>query len=302
MTELREVADSLYGLRPDRFTAARTAAAIQARDDGDRALQAAVKALRRPSVSAWVVNLLVRERAELVEQVISLGDALREAQSLLQGDALRDLGRQRRQLIAAVAAEARSLAESRGQKVTDTVGRQVEETLQAAMTDDAAAEAVRSGLLTQPLSSTGLDALAESLAVPGAGARPAKARRLTVVPDEAPGSAGDSEAEREAKRRAAALATAQEAADRAAERLRKALRKREKASERRATAQAELLELEARLEELRRQVAELESQAEDAADTLTQLDDKHERAEAKVQDARAAADEAAARLSALRDD
>lgn len=302
MTELREVADSLYGLRPDRFTAARTAAAIQARDDGDRALQAAVKALRRPSVSAWVVNLLVRERAELVEQVISLGDALREAQSLLQGDALRDLGRQRRQLIAAVAAEARSLAESRGQKVTDTVGRQVEETLQAAMTDDAAAEAVRSGLLTQPLGSTGLDALAESLAVPDAGARPAKARRLTVVPDEAPGSAGDSEAEREARRRAAELAAAQEAADLAAGRLRKALRKREKASERRAAAQAELLELEARLEELRRKVAELESQAEDAADTLTQLDDKHERAEAKVQDARAAADEAAARLSALRDD
>jgi len=294
MSELRGVADALYGLRPDKFTAARTAAALRARDAGDRALQAEIKALRRPTVSAWAVNLLARERAELVDQVVQLGDALREAQSLLQGDALRELGRQRRQLISAVAGEARALAEAQGQRITDTVVRQVEETLQAAMTDRAAAEAVQSGLLTQPLSSTGLGALAESLAVPDVGLRASQTRRLSVVPD----SGTDDSPEEE--RRAVELAEALERADAAAERLRKAVRKREKAAEKRATAQAELLELEARLEELRREVADLETRAEDVAETLTQLDAKHDRASARVEDARAEADEAADALREIR--
>ena len=102
-TRLQEVAAELYGLRPDRFTAARTAAALQARDAGDTSLAAEVKGLRRPTVAAYVVNLLARDRAELVEQVVSLGEALRAAQANLQGDALRELSRQRRQLVAAVA-------------------------------------------------------------------------------------------------------------------------------------------------------------------------------------------------------
>ena len=171
--QLRSVARALHGLRPEEFTAARTAAEAEARATGDRELAKAVKALRRPALAAWAVNLLVRQRAELVAQVVDLGDSLREAQSLLQGDALRDLAKQRRQLVAAATTEARRLAGREGQRLSDTAIRQVEDTLQAAMTDRAAAEAVLSGLLAQPLASTGLDSLAEMLAVPLApGARP----------------------------------------------------------------------------------------------------------------------------------
>ena len=297
--ELRTVAHRLYGLRPDEFTAARTAAEKTARADGDKALAAAVKALRRPAVAAWAVNLLVRHRSELVEQVVALGEQLRQAQSLLQGDALRDLARQRRQLVAAVAAEARDLAAAVAhQQLGDAAVRQVEETLQAAMTDRSAAEAVRSGLLAQPLSSTGLASLAEVLAVPlelspspspsssplslplseAAPDRPA----LTVVRDE---DRGRDEARARVEAAGAAVRAAQKTFD--------------KATKKRAKAEAKVLQLEAELEELRRKVAELEEQTDAAVERLAGLDAGLEEAAATLEDAREEAQAAAAALAEL---
>lgn len=274
-TGLHDVAVSLYGLRPDRFTAARTAASLRARDDGDKELAAAVKVLRRPSVAAFVVNLLARERAELVEQVVSLGEALREAQAGLQGDSLRELSKQRRQLVAAVAAEARALATATGQNVTDSALRQVEETLHAAMADPVAAEAVASGLLTQPLSSTGLESLTDSVAVPTPGRRrtPTGQALTVVAPSE------DDEDERRAEK----VAEAQEALAAAEEALAVATHKRDKAATKKHKAEARLLQLEARLEELRAELARVEMEAESAADEVEALDAKHAKAESKVE-------------------
>ena len=288
---LHEVAAGLYGLRPDRFTAARTAAALEARDAGDKALAAEIKGLRRPTVAAYVVNLLARDRAELVEQVVSLGEALREAQASLQGDALRELSRQRRQLVAAVAQEARTLATAKGQNVTDSVVRQVEDTLNAAMTAQEAADAVSSGLLAQPLSSTGLESLGDALAVPAPGQRrTSSGRALRVVPPP-----DDDEAER----RAAALAEAQQALADAEEALAAATRKRDKTVTKKQKAEARLLQLEARLEELRQQVAQVESEAESAADEVESLEAKHTKAESKVERAESAVTEARAVIREL---
>jgi hypothetical protein len=241
---LREVADELYGLRPEKFTGARTAAEKQARAEGDRELATAVKGLRRPAVAAWVVNLLGRRNAELLTQVVTLGDSLREAQAQLQGDELRELTRQRRRLVAAVTAEARSMAESEGQRLSESVVRQVEETLQAAMADPTAAEAVLSGLLAQPLSSTGLESLTgEALAVPlGARRPPAEPSgppTLTVVRDEG----------RELREAEERVAEADDA-------VRRATRARDSQEKKRAKAEAKLLQLEAELEEARRKVAQ----------------------------------------------
>lgn len=280
---LHPIALELYGLPPEEFTAARTAAEKQARADGDRALAAAVKALRRPAVGAWAVNLLVRRSAELVDQVVELGEQLRQAQSLLQGDALRSLAHERRRLVAGVAAEAGRLAAAEGHPLSEAAVRQVEDTLQAAMTDRSAAEAVRSGLLAQPLSSTGLASLAEVLAVPleeGA-PEPAPTARperpaLSVVPD------GDRRAE-EAQARVAAAGEAVRAAQKAFD----------KATKKRSKAEARVLQLEAELEELRRRVAEVEEQTEAAVERLTDLDGRLEESAATLEDARAEADTAA---------
>ena len=304
---LRAVADELYGLRPQEFTAARSAAEKKARAEGDRDLAAAVKALRRPSVAAWAVNLLVRERADLVRQVVELGASLREAQAHLEGDALRELTRQRRQLVAAVTAETREVAAGQGESLSDPAARQVEETLQAAMTDPSAADAVLTGLLTQPLSSTGLDTLSELLAVPGATAGPRSSDDegsgdgtgggppgLRVVPD----------AEETAEDRAARAEEARVAARRDAEqRLARAERSAAAAAaalegvrKKQAKRQARVLQLENELEELRRRVAELEEATDQAAERLTDMDDRVAEAEGELELAQREVDAARAAL------
>lgn len=286
MASLQEIAEELYGLAPEEFTEARTRVEKEVRSAGDRALAKQVKALRRPALPAWAVNQLVRERADLVHQVVALGESLREAQSLLQGNALRELTKQRRRLVAAVTAQVKEVAAGRGQRLSDAATRQVEETLQAAMADPRAAEALSSGLLAQPLSSTGLESLAEVLAVVPDEPRteaPSGPPTLTVVQDD----------ERP-------LREAQERVEAAGKAVRKATKARDKLREKREKAQAKVLQLEAELDELRRQVAELEGRTEDAAEAVSELDEELEGAEAELAEAAEEAEVAAKELKKLK--
>src|SRR3954454_2258129 len=153
---VEDVAQRLYALLPEEFTPARDLAAREARAAGDRATAKAISGLRRPSLAAWLVNALIRHRPAEVEQLLALGEALRSAQLGLVGDEVRQLSRQRQQLIAAVGRQARALARELGHPVSDDVGQEVEATLGAAMADPEVAEAVRSGRLTSPTSYAGL--------------------------------------------------------------------------------------------------------------------------------------------------
>jgi hypothetical protein len=67
----------LYQVTPTRFTATRDAMATEARDAGDRELASSLKKLRKPSVGAWLANLLVREQSGDVERLVNLGAELR---------------------------------------------------------------------------------------------------------------------------------------------------------------------------------------------------------------------------------
>src|SRR3954471_11426785 len=165
--DLLEIADDLYALTLPDFTPARDAKAKELKGTD---LAKEVKALKKPSLAGWVVNLLVRHEPEQVEQVLQVGAALREAQASMSGDELRQLTRQRRQLTAAVTTVARRLAREHGQKVTEAVAGQVEATLTAAMVDEDCAKPGRSGMLLTPLEATGVDAvdLDRAVAVPSA--------------------------------------------------------------------------------------------------------------------------------------
>jgi DNA repair exonuclease SbcCD ATPase subunit len=147
--DLERIADELYGLPPEDFTAARDAAAKQARN---KALRDAVKALRRPTVSAWLVNQLQREHADVLEQLLELGPALAEAQEKGAAAQLRALGEQRRDLIGAVTDTA---VERAGADVSSSTRTEVSATLEAALADPHSAEAVRSGRLVRALSFAG---------------------------------------------------------------------------------------------------------------------------------------------------
>src|SRR3954462_1519804 len=100
----------LYEEPPDGFVAARTAAINDAKQAGDRDTAKRLAALRKPTVAAWVVNLLALRRPDLIEELVDLSAALREAQRGLQGEQLRELTTQRRQVVSALVSAARKLA------------------------------------------------------------------------------------------------------------------------------------------------------------------------------------------------
>ncbi|MBN1096482.1 hypothetical protein JKP76_10845 [Blastococcus sp. TML/C7B] len=151
-----EVADELYEVPPEEFVALRKERQDAAKADGDKALAKEIGALPKPSAGAWVCNLLVREQRAELEDLVELGDLLREAQENLAGDQLRALDVQRRQLVTALTRQARALASGRGHPVSTTVATQVEETLRAAMADPDAGRALLTGRLTSPMSYSGL--------------------------------------------------------------------------------------------------------------------------------------------------
>lgn len=293
---LTEAADALYALLPGEFVAARNERSKQARADGDKTLAEAVKALTRPTTAAWVVNQLVRHEPGQTGQVLALGESLRAASAQLAGDELRDLNRQRRRLTAAVTTQARGLAADLGVHVGDAVAQQVEETLHAAMVDEGAAAAVRSGLLVRPLAAAGLGTveLDGALAYPeAAGRQPAPGRRLrpglSVVPD-------DTRAQEDAARAVAAaeleVAEAAEAADEVRHRL-------TRARERVAELEARSLQLQAELDELRRKAAETEHRLEGTDSELEEAEEERDLAAEEYDEAAGAASEARARLSRL---
>ncbi|MBD8059265.1 hypothetical protein IC607_09820 [Cellulomonas sp. JH27-2] len=190
MAELDEVADDLYARPPAEFIAARDAAVKAARTSGDKELAKRVAALRRPTVSAWLVNLLVRADPDLPEQLMSLGEGLRAAERSLDGPALRELSSQRRALVRSLVGEARRLARPAGQRISDAAVQELDATLTAALADAATARDVVSGRLTSPRAFVGFGSAVPDGAVPD-GSAPDGSAPDGAVPD---GSAPDGSA------------------------------------------------------------------------------------------------------------
>jgi hypothetical protein len=307
---LLDIAEELYSLSPAEFTGSRNQRAKQAKADGDKDLANRVTELRKPSVSAWVVNMMMRHQGEQMTQVLELGASLRKAQADLDGEALRELTRQRRQLTTAVTHQGRVLAAELGQKVTEAVADQVQATLHAAMIDEDAAAAVRSGMLVGALEATGVgDAdVVDSVAVPaaigmtprprtkpvaGRVAEPADRAGLSVVPEPEP------EPDAEQKAREAARQAAQEEVDQAVQAADEAQRRLRKAQKRAKRIQASTLQTADELDQARRRVAELEHVLEGLDDEAAAAADKQQRAEQRYAEAQEALEEAQASLSEL---
>ncbi|WP_445155305.1 hypothetical protein ACTWLI_03520 [Arthrobacter sp. Hor0625] len=172
---LAGIAAELYALPFDDFVAGRNAAA-KALLAGTtptpelRARAAEVRALPKPSVGAWAVNMLAWQQPAALHDLVALGRTMRQAQNDLDATALRTLARERRTLLASAVDAARAAAAQRGRKISGTVAAEVEQTLRAATADEGAAAAVGSGRLLRALSGDGVDVvdLDGAVAVPDA--------------------------------------------------------------------------------------------------------------------------------------
>jgi len=176
--ELDEIVRELYVLPPSDFVAARNELVRQARVAGNREVAEQLRQLRRPTRSAWLVNLLARDSAAM-QGLSSLGRELRDAQTGLVRTELRHLAERRRHLIADLLNQARVHAAEVGIRLTPTLLSEVEATLQAALVDLAGAMTIRNGRLVRPLSHAGFGPRARAAV---SSAQSAVGPRLVEVP------------------------------------------------------------------------------------------------------------------------
>ncbi|MEU4393840.1 hypothetical protein [Kribbella sp. NPDC023855] len=156
--DLDAVAVELYGLTPDEFTAARNHLAKTV--GGSTGI--AIKALRRPTLAAWLANLLVRTDPEGINSLTELGEQLRTAHLSADGTRLRTLTPKRHQLVKSLVATARAEAQQLGRPPTQAVMDRLTETLDAALIDPGAAQLLRSGQLTSALQHVGFGVVDET--------------------------------------------------------------------------------------------------------------------------------------------
>ncbi|MFE3323470.1 hypothetical protein [Streptomyces sp. NPDC059176] len=270
--DLQRVKDDLYGLLPEEFTAARGRLAAAARTAGDRELAGRISSLRRPTLSAWASNLLVRARPDRVNGLLRLGEGLREAHQGLDREQLRTLSAQQHRLVGALAREVAELAADAGHALGDPARREVEGTLRAVLADPRAAEAWATGHLDRPLSPpVGFTAAAVS----GAGRRAAPPVRVPSAPaggDAAPTARGEQAERRRAEEQRRLLAAAVRDADEAEEQARECADRLRTAESERARAEEALRRAEERARALAaelKKVHDLQHTARSALDDAT---------------------------------
>jgi hypothetical protein len=250
--DLETAANEVYALSPDEFVERRQQLVAEARKEGDRQLATQIGKLRRPTRSAWLINLLARQEPEELTALLELGAALQDAQQRMAGDELRQLSAQRRKTVDALARRAIELGREHGYSAPDGAIQEASQTLQTALGDPEIAELVRSGRLNQAVTYGGFGPTDLASAF---GAPPTKApSRPEKQPAAAPARAPDPKQRREAEKAAA------KARERAA-----ATRKAAESAESEAEAATQHADEQAdRVESLRSQLRQAESAEREA--------------------------------------
>lgn len=244
---------ALFSVPPEEFVATRNRLAGDARSGGEPDLARRIRELRRPTVSAWAVNLLAYEDPDRLGRLLDVGDELRAAWA--RGTGLGEPERRRSELIAELVRQARTLTAAAGHPVREEALREVEETLNAATIDPDTAEEVRTGRLVRTLSYSGF-------APPGTVTVPA-VRAATPAPRKP-------RRESAAEERRLRLRRLQVEADETAERAATAIRDQAEWRSELDTARAELTVAEGEAERLREALREREA-ARDTAERRVRL-------------------------------
>jgi hypothetical protein len=179
VSDLERELDQLYGLPPDEFTRARNELAARLKSDGDSESAASVKALKKPTVPAALVNQLARRESKLVQRLLEAGDALKRAQAdALRGGGAAELHHAAANVRDTIRELVQAAQQGRG-AVSQAVLDRVRTTLDAAAVDDDARAALEAGRVTKEYQRVGFpafDAAATTLA--------AKTDRPAVARDE----------------------------------------------------------------------------------------------------------------------
>jgi hypothetical protein len=173
--QLERRIDELFAEEPSTFVARRNALVHELAADKQADAKTRVHDLRRPTVAAWIVNLLHRTKRTEFDSLIAAGAELRSAQqALLDGNGSKAFAaatERERKATTRLLDEAHTLLESHGRSPAVEL-RQVGATLRA-LARDPQASAAFDGRLSEALEPPGFDSLQEAAAsaasVPGIG-------------------------------------------------------------------------------------------------------------------------------------
>jgi hypothetical protein len=151
-------ASDLYGLPLDEFIGARTELVRELKKQGKKAEAEEVGALRKPTVSAWVVNQLARRHPQEMKALVKAGDEMRKAQrTAVSGrgpQALRDATRAHRDRLEDLTSAARNELDAAGSTL-----QRVAQTLRGASVDKEASKALLTGTLSADYEQAGFGPL-----------------------------------------------------------------------------------------------------------------------------------------------
>ncbi len=232
------MAGDLYALAPDEFVAARNQRAKEIAAAGDRSLAGAVKKLPKPSLVAWLANTLVRTEGPAVAELVELGPRLRAAHVRGTRAEMRTLTDRRRRIVGNLVDGAAGAARSAGYVLGPQSRRQLEETLEAAVAEEAAATALLAGRLHAPMRFVGFAGSSATTAEAGPGSPTGEAG--TGAGRAGASRRAISEAQRALDRADHALAQARRGAAEAEEAAEEAKRRHDTAAARLRTAAAEM--------------------------------------------------------------
>jgi hypothetical protein len=156
-------ADALYALPLDEFTSARNALAKRLQSKGDEKAAAAVKALRKPSVTAWAVNQLAHDDSRGIKRLLKATDDVANA-----GDAssLRRATAARSKVLSELVEAAGSILGDAGRGAGSAQLDKITQTLQTASTTDDHRDDLVHGRLRGDLEPSGFGEIRE-FAAPG---------------------------------------------------------------------------------------------------------------------------------------
>lgn len=294
LNDLEADIDALFKLPLAEFTGARNELAARLKKSGsgeDQAEAARVKALAKPSISAWAVNQLYWNHREAFDQLIASGERFHKAQTAKGGGKIADMRTAldaRREALTDLTDLATSLLQDAGHTPSLETIRRITTTLEGLSVYAARSDGPRSGRLTNDVDPPGFESLASF--VPGMKSVPtalaggsASAKQKQKYP---PATAGGTDLTTTNTRRK----VAHDGDDRRVEETRKA---------KIAAAKVSLQDAKRSLTKARARAKSLEA-AQKKADAEAKKTEQHRRdVEASLAKAKAASDDAAQRARSV---
>jgi hypothetical protein len=187
MAKLNDDVDALFRLPLAEFIGARKTLAARLKKEGSASEAEHVKALVKPSISAWTVNQLYWRQREAFDELIATGQRFRKAQASGKMVNMREALDARREALSQLSDLATEILREAGHNPSLDTLRRIATTLEALSALATSADGPTPGRLTQDIDPPGFDSFGSFVPVPGVTKRgaerlePSPSKTVTAV-------------------------------------------------------------------------------------------------------------------------